>query len=494
MLSRPHVLCSALLSLALIGSSGCTTFSDYNESTREPREAFLRGDFDAAVAGYREGMDAINDSLLYGLEAGMAAHVGRSYGQSFDLLDASYRKVVAYQDRALIEAADLTQKVGSVLVNDKTLPYTGEVFEQVLLQAYQAKNVYLAGKDENVITEAKRTYDLVDKGRKIYEQELRGSQKLADEKRAAVDSGEIESKMREAYAYEGLLLDDPEDVYDLRYVRYLLAFLRDAVADRQADHNAALIDMKYVADRYPDVPFVRRELARLTRLSGDKPGADAMLQRWGMKPLARGVGSVALFLESGLAPRKREFKMIFPTATGAAAFAMPIYEPLKNPVTSAVLVIGGSEEQTLLLTNLEQVCYRYHNDRLPLMIARQIIRLAIKIGVQEGGRAAIANNVDGIGGAAGALAFTIGASVWNVVSEQADLRCWRTLPQSLQATRIYLPPGDYPAHVELLGPGGSRVARHDLGTIRIAAGKHRMINARSLGRQLHVDIRREPYD
>jgi len=488
---KRRLLAALTLLLTLSGGTGCTVFGDYNVATEEPRRAFLSGNFDAAVKGYSEELDAVNDSLLYRLEAAMAAHVGKSYRESFQLFDVAYKRVVEYQDRALMDAANIAQQVGRIVVNEKTVPYTGEIFEQVLLQAYQAKNVYLSGERDGVITEALRCYDIIKKARRIYEEELRVTQERAEQEQqdAPFDAEDVRAKMRKAYAYQDKL-KDPEDVYDLRYVRFLVAWLRDAVADRQADYNSALIDMKFVADRFGEVDFVRRDLARLTGLSGDPEGAQQLYQQYGLKPVPRDWGSVALFFEAGTAPKKRQFKMIFPTATGAAAFAMPIYEPTPNPVAGAVLHVGNQQAETLVMTDLEQVAYRYHNDRLPLMIARQIIRLALKIAVQEGGRAALQNNADGWA----ALAWTVSASVWNVVSEQADLRCWRTLPHTLQATRLYLPAGDYPLKVSLIGAGGGTLGTHELGTIRIAPGRHRMINARSLGRALHSDVPQEDYD
>ena len=501
-LSPPRRLGRGLSSLLLLAlpfvASGCTVFGDYNEATREAREAFMAGQFDQAVAKYSEGLEVINDSLLYRLEAGMSAHVGQDYPRSFDLLDLAYRRVVEYQDRALLDAANVTQQIGRILVNEKTAPYEGEVFEQILLQAYQAKNVFLKGDRESVITEALRCMDLQDKARRIYEAELATTEAEAKEQTASgkgFDAKEVDAEMRKAYSYPDQGdLKRAEAVYDMRYVRYLIAFLRDAVATREADYNSALIDMKFVADEFKTVPFVQRELARLTQLSGDREGAKTIRQEAGLTPLPDDTGSVALFFQAGTAPSKREFKMIFPTFSGAAAFAMPIYEPTRNPVQNAILEIGTERSEALCLTDLQEVAFRYHRDRLPLMITRQIIRLVVKIGLQEGGRAVIANTGNGIGSQAGALAWTAGASVWNVVSEQADLRCWRTLPRILSATRIYLPAGDYPARLILLNERGAQVGVHELGVIRVAARKHRMINARSLGTTVYSDLGRESYD
>src|SRR5690606_38979141 len=114
--------------------------------------------------------------------------------------------------------------------------------------------------------------------------ELQATQQEANTRRGELDVQSIDVEMRKAYAY-GEVPATPEDVYDPRYVRYLSAWLRDALADRRADYNAALVDMKRVAERFGDVPFVQRDLARLTAASGDARGAKQVLARAGLEPL-----------------------------------------------------------------------------------------------------------------------------------------------------------------------------------------------------------------
>ncbi|RMG13629.1 MAG: hypothetical protein D6731_11845 [Planctomycetota bacterium] len=491
-----HVAHAAVLATVL--TSGCTVFSDYNAATEDAREAFLRGDFAQATEEYSDDLDAANDSLLYHVEAGLSAHVGKDYARSIELFDGAYEIVEEYQDRAIVSASDVAQTVGSFLVNEKTIPYTGAVFEQLMIQAYQARNRYLAGRRDEVLTEILRSYRIQERARKIYEDELRAanSQASSDAAEAGIDPGEVDARLREAYAGPRDL-SDAGDVYDPHFMRYLNAFLRDAVAIDQADYNDAFLDLRKLAQRFGKVEFVRRDLARLARLAG-APDVAASASRGLREAIPRDAGSIALFFESGQAPYKKELKITFPTAHGAASVAMPLYEPIPDPVEGAELIVGGRSARTVLLTNLESVAFRYFRDRIPLMVAKQIIRLAAKIGLQEGGHAVIKNQgkTTKKKGLVTLLAFfwDVSTSVWNVVSEQADLRCWRTLPRTLQATRIYLPPGDHPARLRLLGAGGQVLREVDLGTVRIAAGKHRLLEARSIGTSVYWDLAKEPYD
>ena len=164
--ARAAWLVTALTSLAL--STGCGAFSDYNGETEDARFAFEQGDFRTAVAEFSEELDADNHELLFHMEAALSAHVGGNYMQSFKLFDEAYKIVAQYQDRAMISASDVAETVGSFLVNEKTIPYTGAVFEQLMLQnspdAIQGSLEHLARENESL----RRIFILNNEGRIAY--------------------------------------------------------------------------------------------------------------------------------------------------------------------------------------------------------------------------------------------------------------------------------------------------------------------------------------
>jgi len=489
----PSRLRLALLGLALCGP-GCTVFSDYGGATEDGREAFMRGDFAAALQEYEDGLDATNDALLYHFECGGVAHVGQRYEESFGYLDRAWEMVDAYQSQALAEEA--AQIVGSILVNEKTLSYTGHVFEQILMQGYNARNAFLDGDRDTARIEVRRSYLIQDRAKEIYRKELTAAEDEARAKGTEVDVAGVQQELHEAYDYGDLAA--AEDVYNINYIRYLNAWIREVTAYDDADYNDAWLDLKYVASRFEDVQFIQRDLIRMAERLGARQRARAWRQKYGLDPLPEDYGSVALFFESGMAPALEEISVYFPTYKGVAKAAIPKYTPQPDPVSHALIELGDYSQPTTTLSNVDAIAFRYHQDRMPLIIAKMVIRLAVKIGVQSGGTAAIEQSTKGTKneglGQLIALGFSAAASAWNVLSEQADLRCWRTLPKTLQATRLWVPAGDYPARLVLVGHGGSRVATYDLGTVRVQAGRHRMVNARSVGRRVFADVRREPYD
>lgn len=484
---RPWAALVLVCAVAPLGG-GCTVFSDYNEQTEDALKDFQRGDFDAALAIYREDLNATNDSLLYHMEAGATAHYGKRYDESVRILDAAYDKIMQYVDNAKVTAGSVGQTAASFLVNEKTLSYDGKTFEHILVQGYQSRNRYMAGQRDLVATEIVRTRELQDEARLLFRAELEAAEDAKAEKAANtdIDQSGVAEKITEAYDYTDLA--SPEEVYDVTWIRYLNGFLKEAIDPQSGTAGEqARAELAEISKLRPGDKVVARDLARL---SGD---SSADMKAKGLEPIPARAGSVALFFESGQAPKLAEIKIYIPTGTGLAAVAFPKYEPIPNPVTGAVLVVGDERCETTTLSSVRQIAHRFHKDRLPVLIAKQIVRLAAKVAVQVGGTAAIANN-GGENAQLAAAGYSLLTSAYNVISEQADLRCWRTLPESLAVARVYLPEGEYPAKVMLLGQGGGTMATVDLGTISIKAGRHRMIDARSIGTSLFAASSKEEYD
>lgn len=481
---RPWAALVLVCAVAPLGG-GCTVFSDYNDQTEDALKDFQRGDFDAALAIYREDLNATNDSLLYHMEAGATAHYGKRYDESVRIFDNAYEKIMAYVDNAKVTAGSVGQTAASFLVNEKTLTYDGKTFEHILVQGYQARNRYMAGQRDQVGNEIIRTKELQDEARLVFRQELEAAEDAKSEKSEGVDVAGVTEKINASYDYTDLA--DPNEVYDITWIRYLNAFLKEAVDPSGTAEETARAELFEIQKLRPGDKLIARDLARIERAS------PADMKARGLEPIPPRAGSVALFFESGMAPKLTELKIYIPTGTGLAAVAFPKYEPIPNPVTGAVLVVGDERCETTTLSSVRQIAHRFHKDRLPILIAKQIVRLAAKVAIQVGGTAAIANN-GGEDAQLAAAGFSLLTSAYNVISEQADLRCWRTLPDSLCVARVYLPEGEYPAKVLLMGQGGGTMATVDLGMISVKAERHRMIDARSIGSYLFAASSKEEYD
>ena len=462
-------------------ASGCAAWSDYNDETRKARRDFQGGDFDGALERLASGVDNELDGLCFSLERGTIAQAAGKYDLSKAEFERAEKKIEYFEDRGL-SPKNAAEYAGSILVNEKTIPYEGESFEKILIPVFQSRNYLLQGNLEDSMVEVRRTWFQQEQSKLLNAKELDNANQQARDNR--VDKSELPGVAGQV-DYPPGSLSSPDSIYELAYAHYLSALISERVNNGQD----AFISMKAAAKIRPDVPFIRADLAHDAQLAEqDAPPGSG-------QPPAKDLGSVALLFDCGWAPHKEEFKVVFPTYHSLGAIAIPIYRRSENPAGRARLILGDRVVESAVLTDMDAVAFKYHKNKLPVIILKQAIRLAVKVaageatayGVKEGLKAGRGKGREGAAEAELAgWAAGLAVGVYNVVSEQADLRAWLTLPESFQAARVYLPAGDYPARVELLSKGGGLLASADLGVVHVQRGKLGFVLARSVGASLFV--------
>jgi hypothetical protein len=90
------------------------------------------------------------DYVLYCLDSGMLAHYAGQYEDSSRLLEDGERAIEAAY------AKSITQTVGTLLVNDMTREYSGEDYEDIYLNVFNALNYYQRGFPEDALVEIRR--------------------------------------------------------------------------------------------------------------------------------------------------------------------------------------------------------------------------------------------------------------------------------------------------------------------------------------------------
>ena len=124
--------------------------------------------------------------------------------------------------------------------------------------------------------------------------------------------------------------------------------------------------------------------------------------------------------------------------------AVPITRPVPTDLGETVVLdeSGAPLGRTQVLADIEAMAVRDLHDRYPGILTRQVIRLAIKAAA---GREA--EKQLGTGGA-------VLSSVFNAVTEQADLRAWYELPRSVHVARVTTLPGATAVKLRLLDTAG----------------------------------------
>jgi hypothetical protein len=460
---------------------GCAAWEDHNVKTRDARHAFVEGRFDDALADLEKEKDNKLDGLCFQLDAGVVAQAGGRFDRSTQDFEQAETTIEGFENRGLTGSV-IAEDIGSIAVNEKTIPYKGEDFEKILVPVFRSRNYLLAGNLEDSMVEARKIWIQQDMVKQLNEKELAESNEEADKHKIDRSKlGEVEGKVE----YPAGALKSPESVYEITYAHWLSGI----IAEKNGKIDDAYISMKSAAKIRPDVPFLAADLLRLAMVQGDEDTVGRLRKRWPSLTMPGPQdGSVALLFDCGWAPHKRELKIALPSFNTFGAIAIPLYDRTPNPAAFARLRLNNLAFNTAVLSDVDAIAFKYHHKRLPLMVLKQILRTTIKMAAGEGAAAAVRQ---GGKSAIGGLAAGLAVGVYNYASEQADLRAWLTLPQTFQAVRVWVPAGTYEGTVELCDAGGNVINSAKLGTVTVRPRSLQFAQARSVDRSLFAAICKE---
>ena len=471
-MTRRHLIATSLLLLA----SGCSVFTGYPGRTEKARRAFAAFDFDGAVKRLEPHTNSGNDRLCYLLETGTVLHVKGDFAASTRRFSRAGEVMRGFEDRALISLRDTAAGAAAFLVNDKTMPYSGEGFEKILLHTYLALD-YLLQKDlAGARVEIRRVYQRQKEEADRKEKLLEVAKKRARER--GVGSRGIMDKIRGLMGEEKSVLGSAGNVYQNAFATYLSALVYELNGEPE---EAYQVDLKTIHRFNPGLRLVRRDLLRLSRALG----RGAEYRRWRQEfnepeqPPKPDTGAVVLLHHCGRSPRKKAIRHMFPIpcrmfnpeARGSllVAVSIPRYVRRGNPVAAARLMLGGRALGTTeTFTDVEATAVRCLLDRMPAIVVRQLIRAVGKAAVQYKAKER-----------GGPLAGLLVAG-YTAVSEQADLRSWLTLPARLQVLRTPVPAGAHKMRIQILGSGGTALSEIHV-KVCVRAGGMSIINLRSIG-------------
>jgi hypothetical protein len=121
----------------LLASQGCAVVEDHNENFHPVYQALMDGNFTAPLGDedYQKNKANSLDGLCYQLDAGILAHLAGDYKRSIKEFEVANNTMGFHEDRG-VTVGVVTEQAGSMLLNEKTIPYKGEGFEKILVSAY----------------------------------------------------------------------------------------------------------------------------------------------------------------------------------------------------------------------------------------------------------------------------------------------------------------------------------------------------------------------
>jgi len=457
------------LGLALtvaLASSGCSTFTSYPDKIEGPLQRFEAGDFKSSFDEMEEKSRKGLSRLVYTLEGALVLHTEGDLDRSNEIFSLSEELIRQHEEKAVISLSDQAAKGASLLVNEKTIPYQGEPFEKVLVHTYKALNFLLLRQAESARVEIRRSFARQQENRKRHEEEIEGLEEEARQKR--IRTASILREVESHYSDQRAILESLSNPYEDPFAYYVSAL----VYEMNGEYNDAFIDLNKAQELRPGVPCVENDLLRMAKLAGL---TDAY--RFWSENLNRDArftdtekeGEILVFFQCGMAPRKQEIKLALPIPeVGFLSLAFPKYRSVPIRIVRAALCAseGDLHGETSILTDIEALAVRNLDDRISALALKQVLRSTAK--------GALAMTAGDQGGAIGVVAL----SLYNVVSEQADLRCWTTLPRNLQVLRIALREGRHDLVLAFQDAWGRRLQEKPF-SVEVRAGEMVFVNART---------------
>jgi uncharacterized protein len=420
--------------LLMWGAAGCSTYSNYPagmEATirgplREGKKTQYQKHFGQRIEGGKE-------EVLFSMELGRVAQLEGDIEMSKTGFESAVQDIQEQEDKAKISASGAAAQTGAVLVNDKTIPYRAADFEKTLVHHYQALN-YLEAQDlEGAAVEVR----LANETQKMAMNRYRSTVEKAESKEKNV-SPDDERDPYLVSVYAGL--DEIAGAVKVSFQNAATYYVSSVVWEMRGEPNDAYIDIKRALEIYPNNRFLQEDVVRLGKRLGMREDLDDFARRFPKTadtPAAgsgrfKGKARLVVLLEEGFVPVKSEMSIAYPLfgAGSIGAIALPMYAQAAPPAVPLVVSVGGkSMGQTVPICNVGALAARALEERMPGIMTRQIARAVAK------GAAAYA--ADNAGGGLASLAVML----YNIVSEQADLRSWLTLPAHIQIWNAWVEPG-----------------------------------------------------
>ncbi|QGP56196.1 Tetratricopeptide repeat-containing protein [Piscirickettsia salmonis] len=410
-----------------LGLSGCATtsvFKPYPSTAKTVKNALVRQNYQAAEK-YLLPDTTSEDGLIYLLELGRTQQLAGQYQQSLKTYQKAIGIIDKNQQKPIVQLSKLSVTGLSLLTNDNAIPFTTSGYEQVMVHHYQALNYFALGNLTGALVEVRRADEVQRQALERHQQELDEANNVAAKQH--YDDSQIwgNKKFNAFTAVAGKVQNSFQNAYTF-YFSGLLYEISGSL-------NDAYIDYKKALKLVPNNPYVQADVLRLAKqlnMTNDLAGYRNYLTHKVITAAAN-QGTLVVLFEAGFVPAKQQFRLPLPTGAGLIAIAIPYYNtPWQSPHSLEMTqknneVIG----KTSALVSMQALAAKALQERMPWIIAREIARSIAK--------AAMTYQLQKEGNGIAALI----SSVYNVVSAQADLRSWLTLPDQAQVLQKVLSTG-----------------------------------------------------
>ena len=429
---------------------------------------------DAIVAGAENDYGS-KSRVLYGMDRGMTLQLAGDYQQSNAVLEQAEDELDRLYTRRI------RTETLAFMTNDTALPYEGDPYEQVLINALKALNYAMLGQWQDALVEARRI-----------DHRLNVLSDRTKQKNAYRDDGF-------ARYLSGILYESTGDVNNA-FIAYRKAY-ETFDATRAWSQTAVPFQLREDLLRTAEALHFTQELAEYQSIF---PGT-----RWETSQALQQFAQVVVISYNGRAPRKEDQFFDLPISFDALQLvllnrgfsqstrnsnravdtvlyglngrvvrvALPRLVPQKTqvPVDRVSLIPDDNGTRVTLNTelvhNVTALAEKALAERMAGITAKALARAATKFALAEGTtrgaqQAAGKDAAPWVGLLVGLL--TKGLAV---ASEEADKRSWQTLPDEIHLARVWVPPGRYQVQSQSGGESHDPLKPEAMRTLSLGPGE-----------------------
>ena len=448
---RFMILFSAIC-LLLICLCGCSpsVWVHYPNRLSRAKLFLTEGRDSLAEKELNNRLKAAQDRLLYSLEMGMVHYLKQDFDQSIQEWLVAEEIVKKFDFRPVVSIREVSEQIGTLAVNDYLMTYQGMTYERVLLHLYLTLAFMMKSDSEGARIELKNAEQVQKKGFEKWQE--RRSTQLKD----TPDAEKLEKELIDVY-HSRYGMDESYTSFSLNPLVY---YLSGWLYEEAGYPDEALIDYRRLWGLGIKTNTIAQSIEQLNK---------KMASSWsaGGKSSEREYGHLLILHHQGLVPPLEEIRIPVQIKGSLVIMALPAYPEYPPSVMGLRIRTGEWSVETQELVDVYSLAKESLRERIPGIVAREVARMIVK-----------ANAAREMSKQKGSLASMV-ATIYNIVSEKADLRSWLTLPLSIQVGQMRLPPGRNIINMDLINGAGNLQTE-----IEIKPGKYHILDVRSIGSRI----------
>lgn len=401
--------------------SGCAAYK-LDTAQSELRTSFASGDYNSTAQLIQnleqEEVYKSKEAVLLNLEQGMVNHFAGNYEESSRAFTQAENKIDELFTKSISRA------VQSFVVNDNSLAYDGEDYEDIYLNIFKGLNYIHLNDLESALVEVRRvTYKL---------ERLDEKYNGLVEALSKADTTETDQDKWKA---------GTTNVQNSALGRYLSTILY-AKTNKPDD---ARIEVENLMQAYRDQPSI---------YSFDNPSAEEL-------QILTHPDSYNVLVQafSGRAPIKKQndVRLYLKESDTYLKFSLPTLHTFNSQVRSINVKVNNDETVKLdLIEEMDLVAKEVYKVKEPIIYARTVVRTFLKAAAANKLKNESKKENDRLGSM-----VNIMGKFAQETTEKADLRSWQTMPGKAYGTVLQLPPGEHNIQVQYFNASGGLVHSED---------------------------------